>query len=74
LMGGRGFGVDASRAHVLVLAILLIGCLVVTMGARNAFQRDLRQLTTPPVAALAAMTAAAILLMNYSSKFLYFQF
>jgi alginate O-acetyltransferase complex protein AlgI len=56
-----------------LFALIVAGCLIVRL-CPNSLELPLERLSPIPQAGLAAATAAALVLMNYSSKFLYFQF
>ena len=70
-LGAWGVGFDWTSVEV---GCLLLIMLIVALRSRNAQEFDLARLRSPAVAALAVSTVVAVLLMNYSSKFLYFQF
>ncbi len=56
-----------------LLALVVVGCLIVRL-CPNSLELPLERLAPIPQAGLAGATAVALVLMNYSSKFLYFQF
>ena len=60
--------------ETLALAGLVAVCLVIVRACPNSLELPLERLGAWPQASLAAATAASVLLMNYGSKFLYFQF
>jgi alginate O-acetyltransferase complex protein AlgI len=68
---GAGTAWTAETARLLGLVLL---CLVVVRAFRNSLELPLDRLGPIPQVGLAAATAVAVLLMNYGSKFLYFQF
>ena len=71
LFGYRGLG--ASGASPWLFA--LVACATaVAIGAPNAYQRPPERYRLALVGGLGLTTAAAVVLMNYSSRFLYFQF
>jgi len=75
LVGMRGlFGDHVLGQDVFPLAGLIAIALAVAMSLRNALELDLANLRRPAVAGLAVASVFAVLFMNYSSKFLYFQF
>jgi alginate O-acetyltransferase complex protein AlgI len=72
MAGMRGllaFHVYSSRLCVMVGLALCIAWFM-----PNAYEVDLDSMSRPRRAALGFVTAAAVIMMNYSSKFLYFQF
>ncbi len=72
LLGAHGTGLMDGATAKLAVGVSL--ALAISFGARNSSEHDLSILRPRWTAALALGTAAAIVLMNYSSKFLYFQF
>jgi alginate O-acetyltransferase complex protein AlgI len=71
-----GFGVGAgpwTTEATALLALVVLGLLIARL-APNSMELPLDRLPALPQAGLAAATATALVLMNYSSKFLYFQF
>ena len=62
------------HAETLMLAGLVTLCLLVVRLCPNSMELPLERLGVVPQIALGTATAAAVLLMTYSSKFLYFQF
>jgi alginate O-acetyltransferase complex protein AlgI len=56
------------------LTLLVSAGLGIAVYCRNAQSRDLDRLATPWTAVLGLATAVAVVFMNYSSRFLYFQF
>jgi alginate O-acetyltransferase complex protein AlgI len=66
---GAAWGPETAR-----LLALVVGCLVIVRTFRNSLELPLERLGALPQVGLAAATATAVLLMNYGSKFLYFQF
>jgi alginate O-acetyltransferase complex protein AlgI len=56
------------------LAGLVLLCLLIVRLAPNSLELPLGRLGAVPQVGLAGATATALLLMNYGSKFLYFQF
>ncbi len=72
LLGLHGLG--AFDLTAFKLACWVLGGLVICFGTDNGYRRDVASMSSPWAGMLAAATATAIVLMNYSSKFLYFQF
>jgi alginate O-acetyltransferase complex protein AlgI len=73
-LAGLGPGGGAWSGDVgWLLALVVVGILVVRL-CPNSLELPLERLPALPQAGLAAATATALVLMNYSSKFLYFQF
>ena len=60
--------------ETLMLASLVALCLAIVRLCPNSMELPLERLGTLPQLGLGAATVAAVLLMTYSSKFLYFQF
>ena len=56
------------------LLALVLGCFVIVRACPNSMELPLGRLGRLPQVGLGAATAASVLLMNYGSKFLYFQF
>ena len=61
-------------SETLALAGLVVACLVIVRVCPNSLELPLDRLGAVPQVGLAAATATSVLLMNYGSKFLYFQF
>ena len=72
LAGVHGFG--ALDLTDVKLALWGVGGLIICNAFPNAFAFDWEKIGSPRAVLLAGGTAASIVLMNYSSKFLYFQF
>jgi len=71
-----GFGAGAApwtTETTALLALVALGLLIARL-APNSLELPLERLPPLRQAGLAAATATALVLMNYSSKFLYFQF
>jgi alginate O-acetyltransferase complex protein AlgI len=71
-----GFGAGAgpwTMEATALLALVVLGLLIVRL-APNSLELPLERLPALRQAGLAAATATSLVLMNYSSKFLYFQF
>ena len=73
LFGAHGL-VGVWTWEAVALAGLVFLCLAITRLSRNSLELPLARLGTVSQVGLAGATAAALLLMNYGSKFLYFQF
>ena len=73
LLGAHGLGGEWTW-ETMALAGLVLLCLAITRLSRNSLELPLARLGTLSQVGLAGATAAALLLMNYGSKFLYFQF
>jgi alginate O-acetyltransferase complex protein AlgI len=73
LAGLHGAGTPWTLETARLLA-LVAACLVIVRAFRNSLELPLERLGALPQVGLAAATAMAVLLMNYGSKFLYFQF
>jgi len=73
LVGVHGLGA-AWTAETAALSALVLACLVIVRMCPNSQQIDLGRLGALPQVGLAAASALSIVLMNYGSKFLYFQF
>ena len=73
LAGMHGIG-GAWSWETLALLGLVVACLVIVRACPNSLELPLERLSALPQVALATATAASLLLMNYGSKFLYFQF
>jgi alginate O-acetyltransferase complex protein AlgI len=72
MAGAHGLGLH--QANLAPLAAFGLACVIICNAFDNAYERDMGRLPRPAMAALGLATAAAIVMMNYSSKFLYFQF
>jgi alginate O-acetyltransferase complex protein AlgI len=73
LAGVHGLFPPGTR-EILSLAVLIAVCLAVTRLCPNSLELPLGRLRPLPQVGLATATAVAVVLMNYGSKFLYFQF
>jgi hypothetical protein len=73
-LAGLGAGASAWTPDVAALLALVVLGILITRLAPNSLELSLEQLPALRQAGLAAATATALVLMNYSSKFLYFQF
>ena len=73
LVGAHGLVAGWSSQTAALLALVLIG-LVIVRGFRNSLEIDLERIGPVRQTGLAFATVVAIFLMNYRSKFLYFQF
>ncbi|PYN95630.1 MAG: hypothetical protein DMD91_24190 [Candidatus Rokuibacteriota bacterium] len=73
-LGGLHGGGTAWTAETTALLGLVAVCLVIVRVFPNSLELPLERLGAVPQVGLAAATAASLLLMNYGSKFLYFQF
>ena len=73
LAGARGV-VGLWTAESTALLGLVAVSLVVVRACPNSLELPLARLRTLPQVALAAATVVSVLLVNYGSKFLYFQF
>jgi alginate O-acetyltransferase complex protein AlgI len=67
-------GLFVARPYVDRVAFLVVIATSIAMVAPNAYELDFRAMPRWRRAALGLVTAAAVVMMNYSSKFLYFQF
>jgi alginate O-acetyltransferase complex protein AlgI len=67
-------GISGSARATTLLSLLIVVCLIICNLAKNAYERELDLLGKPARALLGIGTAASVILMNYASKFLYFQF
>jgi alginate O-acetyltransferase complex protein AlgI len=73
-LGGLGPGGGPWTGDVgLLLALVVTGLCIVRL-CPNSLELPLERLPAAPQVGLAAATATALVLMNYGSKFLYFQF
>jgi len=73
LAGARGV-TGAWTAESLALLGLVAACLVIVRACPNSLELPLGRLGAVPQMGLAVATVASLLLVNYGSKFLYFQF
>jgi D-alanyl-lipoteichoic acid acyltransferase DltB (MBOAT superfamily) len=73
-LAGFGSGTAAWTQNTAELLALVVLGILITRLAPNSLELPLDRLTPLRQAGLAAATATALVLMNYSSKFLYFQF
>jgi len=73
LAGARGV-TGAWTVESAALLGLVAACVVIARACPNSLDLPLARLAALPQVGLAAATAAALLLVNYGSKFLYFQF
>jgi D-alanyl-lipoteichoic acid acyltransferase DltB (MBOAT superfamily) len=73
LTGIHGFVGQGTTDMVALLALVAV-CLVIVRAFPNSMELPLDRLAWLPQVGLAAATTVALLLMNYGSKFLYFQF
>ena len=72
LAGMRGLGaLEAVSPH---MALLILAAVVGSMTMRNVYQRDMSTLSLTQAGFVGAVAGVALVMMNYSSKFLYFQF
>jgi alginate O-acetyltransferase complex protein AlgI len=67
-------GLFVARPYVDRVAFLVVIATSIAMVAPNAYELDFGAMPRWRRAALGLVTAAAVVMMNYSSKFLYFQF
>ena len=75
LVGVHGLiGEGGDPAALAKLAALALVSLVIAMAFKNAYEHDLGALRPRTAALLGGVTALAVVMMNFSSKFLYFQF
>lgn len=75
LVGARGWlGEGGDPSTLAKLAALALVSLVIAMAFKNAYEHDLDALRPRTAAVLGGVTAIAVVMMNFSSKFLYFQF
>jgi alginate O-acetyltransferase complex protein AlgI len=73
LAGAHGLAAPWTQETAALAALVLLGLAIVRL-APNSLELPLARLGAVPQVGLAGATAAALLLMNYGSKFLYFQF
>ncbi len=73
LWGGRGLMTGYEGSHG-SLAALALGGLVIAMAGHNAYQTDFRAWKPLRWVGLGIVTSAALLMMNYSSTFIYYRF
>ena len=73
LAGVHGFAAPWT-SEMLALAGLVVACLAIVRLCPNSLELPLDRMGAVPQVGLAAATATAVVLMNYGSKFLYFQF
>ena len=73
LTGVHGIAAPWTQETAALAALVLV-CLGIVRLAPNSLELPLARLGTASQVGLAGATAAALLLMNYGSKFLYFQF
>jgi alginate O-acetyltransferase complex protein AlgI len=74
LAGARGALAAPWTWELTGLALLVAACLVIVRAFPNSLELPLERFGPLRQVGLAAATAASVLLMNYGSKFLYFQF
>jgi alginate O-acetyltransferase complex protein AlgI len=74
LAGARGALAAPWTLELTWLALLVAACLVIVRAFPNSLELPLERFGPLRQVGLAAATAASVLLMNYGSKFLYFQF
>lgn len=72
LAGARGLGL--GQPNVINVGAVVVVALAIANLAKNPYESGTGALSRPRMAALGLATAAAFVMMNYSSKFLYFQF
>jgi alginate O-acetyltransferase complex protein AlgI len=75
LAGGNGIvqSEPSVRGLVLPCGLVLTATILATLG-KNTFELEVAKLSAPRLWALGSATAVAVLLMNFASKFLYYQF
>jgi alginate O-acetyltransferase complex protein AlgI len=73
LAGGHGFALDSLPEDALLALLVAVG-LGIAQLAPNSVELDLANAPMPHVAGLALLSSIALLLMNYSSVFIYYQF
>src|SRR5215510_5783875 len=73
LAGAHGLAAPWTPATAALTGLVLL-CLVIVRLAPHSLELPLGRLGTVPQVGLAGATVTALLLMNYGSKFLYFQF
>ena len=73
LAGAHGMGTAWTTDTGMLLALVLV-CFAIVRVCPNSLELPLGYLRALPQAGLAVATVAALLLMNYGSRFLYFQF
>jgi alginate O-acetyltransferase complex protein AlgI len=73
LVGAHGIGTMWTRQMTALLALVLVSFIIVR-ACPNSLELPLRHLRPLPQVGLAAATVVSLLLMNYGSRFLYFQF
>jgi alginate O-acetyltransferase complex protein AlgI len=74
LGGARGALAAPWTWELTALALLVAACLIIVRAFPNSLELPLERFGPLRQVGLAAATAASVLLMNYGSKFLYFQF
>ncbi len=67
-------GIYVAKAFLSRLAVFVVVATVIAMTAPNGYEIDLDKMPAWRRAALGLATAVAVVMMNFSSKFLYFQF
>jgi alginate O-acetyltransferase complex protein AlgI len=72
MAGARGLGL--GQANLGKVGVLVVVALVIANVAPNPYESKSLERTRPTMAMLGLATAVAVVMMNYSSKFLYFQF
>jgi len=73
LAGAHGVAGAWSQETLLLLGLVVVSLLIVRL-CPNSLELPLERIGALPQVGLAAATAVAVVLMNYGSKFLYFQF
>jgi alginate O-acetyltransferase complex protein AlgI len=71
MAGARGIG---TTPNVGKLGVLVVIALAIANFAPNPYEARGRDRTRPAMALLGLAAAVAVVMMNYTSKFLYFQF
>jgi alginate O-acetyltransferase complex protein AlgI len=73
LAGGHGVTGAWTGEHLALLGLVAVG-LVIVRACPNSLELPLSRLGVLPQVGLAAATVASLLLVNFGSRFLYFQF
>ncbi|MGI8509599.1 MAG: MBOAT family O-acyltransferase [Gemmatimonadaceae bacterium] len=72
LAGWHGIGgIHALAPHT---TFLILAAVIASMTVRNVYEREIDTLSLFGAGVLGAVAGVALVMMNYSSKFLYFQF
>jgi len=73
LLGGRGISAGFEGSHGWLAGLVAVG-LLIAMALPNAYETDFRTWRPRRWLILGTITSAALLMMNYSSTFIYYRF